>query len=249
MKRLVCLISTLLLFNLVMASCSSLPSPVAALNITVATDASVPPFEDINPQTQKIEGLDIDIMNAIAARENLNIEYKNVPFGRLITEMAQGKYDAAISSIIINEDHKGDMLFSIPYFAAGQIIVVKADDNTITGKDNLNGEVGVQTGTIGEIEVKKIKSAVAVPYGKISQAFQDLVTGHLQAVVCDNPLALQYVGKNPDKLKLAGKVFTDESYGIAVANGKMYLLDKINAGLKAIKSEGLIDQFSGKWLK
>ena len=39
--------------------------------------------KSINPQTQKIEGLDIDIMNAIAARENFNMEYKNVPFGRL----------------------------------------------------------------------------------------------------------------------------------------------------------------------
>ena len=75
------------------------------------------------------------------------------------------------------------------------------------------------------------------------------MTGQLKAVVCDNPLALQYVGKNPDKFKLAGKVFTDESYGIAVAKGKNDLLDKINAGLKAIKSEGLIDQFSGKWLQ
>ena len=51
-----------------------------------------------------------------------------------------------------------------------------------------------------------------------------------------------YVGKNPDKLKIVGDVFTDENYGIAVAKGKTDLLAKINAGVKAVKSEGLIEQ-------
>ena len=250
MKRIIWLISVMFLFSLIIASCTSnQPAPAGATYISVGTDATVPPFENFNAKTQQIEGFDIEIMNAIAIRENFNVDYKNVSFGHLMTDMAQGKYDASISSIIINDEHKGDMLFSNPYFAAGQIIVVRADDNTITGKDTLTGPVGVQAGTTGEIEVKKIKSAVAQPYDKISLAFVDLVTEHLNAVVCSNWVALQYVHNNPDKFKLAGKVFTDESYGIAVAKGKTDLLGKINAGIKAIKSEGLIDQFSEKWFR
>jgi polar amino acid transport system substrate-binding protein len=249
MKWPIWLINGILLFSLFSASCSNQPSPTAPLQITVATDASVPPFENKNSETQNVEGLDIDIMDSIAARENLKVTYINTPFGLLMTEMAQGKYDAAISAIIITDEHKKDMLFSDPYFAAGQIIVVKVDDSSITGKDNLTGQVGVQSGTNGEIEVRKIGAAVAVTYDKISQAFQDLVTGKLNAVVCDNAVALQYVGNNQDKFKTAGNVFTDEGYGIAVAKGKDDLLSKINNGLKTVKNEGLIDELSQKWLK
>ena len=249
MKRLAfLLIPGLIIISLVLASCSSSPSAVPA-RIVVATDASWPPFESFDDKTGKFEGLEIDIMNAIALKQNLSVDYKNVKWDPLLAGMAKGLYDAAISSIPITDDRKKEMLFSDPYFAAGQIVVVQISNFTITGKDTLSGDVGVESGTSGETEVKKIKNATVRPFEKIDQAFNDLMAGKIAAVVCRNPVALLYVGKNPDKLKTAGSVFTDEAYGIAVNKDKRDLLNKINAGLKAVKSEGLIDQFSQRWLK
>jgi polar amino acid transport system substrate-binding protein len=57
------------------------------------------------------------------------------------------------------------------------------------------------------------------------------------------------IRKNPDKLKLAGSPFTDESYGIAVAKGQDELLKQINYGITWIKSIGTIDTAKNKWLK
>jgi polar amino acid transport system substrate-binding protein len=239
----------LTLISLVLASCSSSgATTAAATKITVATDATWPPFESVNEQTKTIEGMDVDIMNAIAANQGITVEFKNVAWDPLLAGMAQGMYDAAISSITITDSRKKDMLFSDPYFAAGQIVVVGINNNTIKGKDTLSGQVGVQLGTTGDIEVQKIKAATSKPYDDIGLAFQDLMNGQVQAVVCDNPVALLYVGQNPTKIKIVGSVFTDENYGIAVAKGKTDLLNKINAGLKAVKSQGLIDQYSKKWL-
>jgi glutamine transport system substrate-binding protein len=249
MKRLIWLVAITFFFSFIIASCSTPPHSPTAANILVATDATLPPFENLNPQTQKFEGLDIDIMNAIATRQNFEVEYKNVLFGRLMTDMAQGKYSVAISSIVIKEEYKKDMLFSNPYFAAGQVIVVNVDNTTITGKENLSGQVGVLASTAGEVEVNKLKSVTAVPYAKLSQAFLDLVTDQLSAIVCNNPDALQYVGKNPDKFKIVGKALTDDAFGIAVSKGNTGLLNKINDGLKTIKSDGLIDQLTEKWMK
>jgi polar amino acid transport system substrate-binding protein len=239
---------TLFVTSLILTACSGSSSSTED-KITIATDATWPPFESINDQTKAIEGLDIDIMNAIAAKQKLNVEFKNVAWDPLLAGMAQGMYDAAISSITITDERKKDMLFSDPYFAAGQMVVVKKDNITITGKNSLAGLVGVQLGTTGDIEVQKIKAATTKPYDDIGLAFQDLINGQVQAVVCDNPVALLYVGKNASTLKVVGEVFTDENYGIAVAKSKTDLLKKINAGLKAVKSEGLIDTYSKKWLK
>jgi polar amino acid transport system substrate-binding protein len=246
-----------ILASLVLTSCSSGDnsiSPAAAtslslMNITVATYADWAPFEYVDEHTKQIIGFDIDIFNAIASKQNLKIEYKNVAFDPLLAGMAQGMYDAAISSIIITEDYKKGMLFSDPYFAAGQIIVVLKNNTVITDKDTLKGTVGVQSDTIGDIEVKKIAAITSKPYDKIEAAFQDLIDGHLDAVVCENPIARVYIGRNPDKLKTVGQVFTGENYGIAVANGKNDLLNRIDAGLKVIKAEGIIDQSARKWLK
>lgn len=235
--------------SLILTSCSGGTPTSGATSITVATDATWPPFESINEQSKNIEGMDIDIFNAIAAKQNLTVTFKNVAWDPLLAGMSQGMYDAAISSITITDDRKKDMLFSDPYFAAGQLVVVKIDNTAIKGKDTLAGQVGVQLGTTGDIEVQKIKAATSKPYDDIGLAFQDLMNGQVQAVVCDNPVALLYVGKYSDKIKAVGAVFTDENYGIAVAKGKTDLLKKINDGLKAVKSEGLIDQYAKKWLK
>ncbi len=256
------LVAGLILATLIPAACSSSPTTSAAqtsqaaqtnslpqMSITVATDATWPPFESVNEQTKAIEGMDIDIFNAIAAKENIKVEFKNVAWDPLLAGMAQGMYDAAISSITITADRQKDMLFSDPYFAAGQLVVVRKDNTTITGNTTLKGTVGVQLGTTGDIEVQKIAAAKTKPYDDIGLAFQDLMNGQVDAVVCDNPVALLYVGKNSDKLKTAGSVFTNESYGIAVAKSKTDLLSRINDGLKAIKAAGVIDQAAQKWLK
>ncbi len=221
-----------------------------AAKIRVATDATWPPFESINEQTKEIEGFDIDLLNAIAEKEKLDLEFINVGFDPLLAGIAQGQYDVAISSITITEERKKDMLFSDAYFSAGQIVTVRADNTTITGKDSLAGKkVGAQIGTTGAIEMGKIAGVSLKTYDDIGLAFQDLMNGQIDAVVADNPLALGYVGKNPTKLKTAGGVFTDEYYGIAVAKKNPELLAKINSGLKAVKAEGLIEQLSKKWLE
>jgi ABC-type amino acid transport substrate-binding protein len=235
----------LVLGGLILASCAG----PASTTVRVATDATWPPFESVNDQTKQIEGFDIDLLKAIADKQGLKIEFVNVAFDPLLAGMAQGTYDAAISSISITEDRKKDMVFSDPYYAAGQIVVVRKDNTTITGPDKLTGSVGAQIGTTGAMEVEKVKSATLKTYDDIGLAFQDLMNGQINAVVSDNWLALGYVAKNPNALKTAGPMFTSESYGIAVAKGKADLLAKINAGLAAVKADGLIETLSKKWIE
>ena len=234
----------LMLFSLVLPGCA----PKAA-KVLVATDATWPPFESINEQTKEIEGFDIDLMTAIAEKAGLEIEFMNVAWDPLLAGIAQCQYDAAISAMTITEERKKQFLFSDPYFEAGQIVTVLIDNTDITDKDALSGKVvGAQIGTTGSFEVEKIAGATLKTYDDIGLAYQDLMNGQIDAVVADNPLALGYVGENPDKLKAVGGVFTEESYGIAVCKTKEDLVAKINEGLKAVKAEGLIEELVEKWL-
>jgi polar amino acid transport system substrate-binding protein len=245
----------LALLSLVWSSCSpsSAPSPTgnspAANVIRVATDAKWPPFEFINKKSGQIEGFDIDLMKAIAAREKLQVEFINIAFDPMLEGIIQGQYDAAISSITITEERQKDMLFSDPYFGAGQIVIVRKEDNTITGKDTLTGKIGALKGSTGAAEVEKLKNVTLVNYEDVPQVFDDLMKGQLNAVVCDNPVTLVYISKYRDKIKTVGGVFTGENYGIAIAKSKPDLQTKINAGLKTAKGEGLIEYLISKWLE
>lgn len=216
--------------------------------IRVATDATWPPFEYVDTETGKIVGFDIDLFDAIAERAGLNVEYVNVEWDALLAGMAQGTYDAAISSITIKPDRLEKMNFSIPYYVAGQIIVVQASNTDITGPETLSGKsVGVQTGTTGDDEAQSIPGVTVVGYDEIGLAFVALMTGQIDAVICDTPVASGYVKKYAT-LKTVGEVLTTEEYGIAVPKGKEELLQKINTALAALLQEGIIERLTAKWL-
>jgi polar amino acid transport system substrate-binding protein len=192
---------------------------------TVATDATWAPFEYVNDQNQ-IVGFDIDLMNAIAAKAGIQIEYQNVGFDALLAGMAQDAFDAAISSITILPTRAENMLFSDPYYVAGQMIVVQKNNTSISGPDSLKGKkLGAQLGTTGESYAQGVEGTTVKSYGQIGLAIADLLNGQTDAVICDTPIANSYVTKNADALKTVGEPLTSENYGIAVAKGKTDLLN------------------------
>lgn len=243
MKRLFPVFLALVLVTLSLSACGG-----KSTKYIIATDATWPPFEYVDDQN-KIVGFDIDLMNAIAEKAGIEIEYQNVGFDPLLAGMAQGTYDAAISSITITEDRAKSMLFSDPYYIAGQMIVVQKNNTSITGEASLKGKkLGAQLGTTGESLAKEIEGATVKSYNQIGLAIQDLLNGQIDAVICDTPIAEGYANKNAGTLKIVGGSLTTESYGIAVAKGKTDLLNKINQGLAAVKAAGIIDQLVQKWM-
>lgn len=224
------------------------PTVLPKLKITVATDATWPPAEFIDEKTKEIVGFDIDLMNAIAKEVNLEVEYVNVAWDPLLAGMAAGQYDAAISSMTITEERKKQFDFSIPYYNAGQLIVVRADQTGIEKPADLAGHVcGAQIGTTGAMEIEKIPGATLKTYDTIDLAYMDLVNGQVDAVVADNPLAIGYVNLHKPKLKAVGQPFTEEYYGIAVRKGAPEILDRINKGLKIVLDRGIIKELEDKW--
>jgi polar amino acid transport system substrate-binding protein len=217
--------------------------------IQVALDATWPPFEYVDEGTKEIVGFDVDLMKAIAEKEGLDVEFVNVSWDPLLAGMAQCQYDASISAMTITPERAEQFNFSEPYFEAGQVVTVTIDNTDIAGKESLAGKtVGAQLGTTGAIELEKMEGVTLKNYDDIGLAFQDLMNGQIDAVVADNPLALNYVGQNPDKLKTVGAVFTDEAYGIAVCKENTELLEKINSGLAKVQEEGVIDELIVKWI-
>lgn len=242
-KALFILLAGMMIAGLMLGSCGN-SEPT---KIVVITDATYPPFETVNDD-KEIVGFDIDVMNAIAKEANLEIEYQNIGWDPLLAGMAQGTYDVAISCITITEERAKTMLFSDPYYTAGQIVVVAKDNTTFKSKDDLVGTVGSQLGTTGNMEVDALANCTSKPYDDIGLAFQDLMNGQIVAIICDAPVASNYVNKNSDKLKTIGDMFTTESYGIAFAKSQTALLEKVNKALTEVKKQGLIDQYAAKWL-
>jgi len=227
---------------------SPYPAPEGGV-ITVGTDATFPPFEIVDEETQELTGFDIELMRAIAEVNGWEIEFANQPFDPMLAALSLCQYDMAIAAITITPEREAEMLFSNPYINAGQIVVVQQSNEEIQGPDDLpDTTVGAQLGTTGAIEAQAIEGVTFRPYDTYDLAFLDLVNGQVDAVIADYPLALDFVGQFPDDLKVVGEPFTEENYGVAICNDREDLVEPVNQALQTLRDNGTIEQLEQEWL-
>lgn len=229
------------------------PKKAEKLKIVVATDATWPPMEMVN-EKKEIVGFDIDLMKAVADKGGFTVEFRNTAWDGIFAGLANGDYDAVISSVTITPERLKTMDFSTPYINAGQVLIVRISDKKTEKLSDLAGKkVGAQIGTTGAFEIDKDKKCILKTYDEIGLAIEDLANGRLDGVVADTPIAANYVLQNEkykNKLKIVGQPFTQEFYGIAVKKGNANTLKVINRGLKIVLSDRkLLKKLENKWLR
>jgi basic membrane protein A len=216
--------------------------------VTVGTNAEYPPFENVD-EDGNIVGFDVDLMTAIAEEVGFEFEWVNTRWDGIFVALASGEFDAVISAATITAERAETVNFSDPYFNAGQVIVVQADNTDILGPDDLAGKMaGVQLGTTGDIWLTDETEAEVVRFDENTLAFQALANGDVDAAVADSTTAAELVRANPEmNLKLLPDVYTDEYYGIAVIKEREDLLAAINEGLAAVKASGKYDEIYAEY--
>jgi len=246
LKKLPAIIITLLLTGSILAACSPAATP---LTVKVVTDASFPPFEDVDLNNRQIIGFDIELMKAVAVKANLEVTFENLGYDKLLTAMGSCQYDAAISAIPITDELKQKMLFSDPYYTVGQVVVVKTGNSAVSSKEQLAGlVVGAQKNTSSAAEVAKIAGATLKLYASVDLAYKDLIYGVIDAVVSDKPMALSYANTQANNLKIVGDEFAAENFGVAICSQKPDLLKRINDALAGAKNDGTINRLAQKWI-
>ncbi len=217
-----------------------------------ATDATWPPMEYVDDNGE-IVGFDMDLLDAVAKAAGFKYEARNTGWDGIFAGLANGAYDAVISSVTITEERKATMAFSDPYINAGQILVVPAGySGGVLLKDFAGRKVGVQQGTTGDFAVEAVSSIDRRAYDDVGLAVEDMVNGNLDAVVCDSVTAIDYVAANENfkgKLKIIGEPFTEEEFGIAVQKNNTELLNLINTGLATVVADGTRAELVEKWLR
>ena len=213
----------------------------------VGTDATYPPFETISTTTGQPEGLDIDLVKAVGKKLGWEVGFIVTPFDGIVPGLNGKKYDIIVSSFTITPERAQAVLFSIPYYDAGQSIAVPLDNTTITRAEDLKGKkVGVQLGTTGERMAKSIDSVDVISFENIGAAFIDMENGKLDAVLNDLPTSTKIVNTR-QKAKIVARELSDEKYGMAVRKEDTALVAQINSALTDLKKEGLIEQLQQKW--
>ena len=230
---------------------AAMPVMAAQPRLVFGSDCTFPPMEMVDANKQ-IVGFDIDMIQAVAKAAGFEAVVKNTAWDGIFTGLAAGDFDAVVSSVTITPERARTLGFSSPYLDAGQVIIVNKDLSGPSVLNQFSGKkVGAQIGTTGALEVVKYKNITLKSYDEAGLAVEDLYVGRIDAVVLDSPTARNYVLRNDrykTRLKIVGKPFTDEHYGIAVKKGNQKVLELINRGLDSIKKDGTLARLAHKWL-
>ena len=214
--------------------------------ITMATSADFEPYEYY--ENDKIVGIDIDIMNAVCEKIDMQLQPEDMSFDSVIGAAQTGKADIAMSGITITEDRKNMVDFTIPYTSTTQSIIV-AQGSAITAKADLKDKkIGVQINTTGDTQVTEEFGDAAVDrYQNGALAVESLKNGKVDCVVIDGEVAKALVDAN-EGLELIADAYSIEEYAIALQKGNTELLNKINGALEELLADGTIDKIIAKYI-
>ncbi|MFT4164316.1 MAG: glutamate ABC transporter substrate-binding protein [Microlunatus sp.] len=189
-------------------------------------------------------GFDVEVAKYVAKDLGYtDVQFMESPSAQRETLLQSGQVKMIFATYSITDDRKQKVSFAGPYFIAGQDLLVRADNTDITGPDSLNGKK--LCSVTGSTSAKKIKDNYASgvqlqEFDTYSKCVEALNSGQLDAVTTDNVILAGFAAQSQyqGKLKVVGKPFSEERYGVGIAKGDTELCGKINAALEKMVSDG-----------
>jgi len=218
--------------------------------LNFGTNAEFPPFEFVSVTGGLIgefDGIDIAIADQIAKDNGMTAKITNMEFDSLLIALENGQVDAVIAGMTVDEERLESVDFSVSYYEATQVMIVKEDSTIAKAEDMADKKIAVIQGYTGEKCVKDMGYEYT-SFKKGTDAVMELVNGKADVVVIDSATAAKYVADN-EGLKIVedSNAFVGEEYAIAVKKGNKELLDKINASLEKMIADGKIAELGDKY--
>jgi glutamate transport system substrate-binding protein len=157
--------------------------------------------------------------------------------------LTSGQADLVISTYTITEARKQIVDFAGPYFLAHQDLLVRRNETEITGPETLDGRTlcSVPGTTSAENVLRFYRGRIELrEFPRFSDCVQALNNSEVDAVTTDDVILAGYASQPQyqGRLKVIGKGFSEENYGIGIKKGNTALVDQVNAALKQYVADG-----------
>ncbi|AWM88083.1 glutamine ABC transporter substrate-binding protein [Microvirga sp. 17 mud 1-3] len=229
-------------------ACLSVAQAQTPETLRVATDATFMPFEF--QENGKLTGFDIELVEAVAQKMGKKVEWTSIDFKGLIPGLLAKRFDMAVSAIYITDERKKVVDFTDPYYPGGLVMLVKKDNTTINGPEDLAGKkVSVQVGTKSVAYLQeKFPKVERVEVEKNQEMFSLVEIGRVDAAVTGKPAAKLFAKSRPT-VKVIDKQLTVEEYGMAVRKDLPELTKELNDAIAKVKADGTYDKLVQKWFE
>jgi polar amino acid transport system substrate-binding protein len=225
--------------------------------IEVATEDDYRPFEFI--ENGKSTGYHNELKELVEKETGLELRQTTLPWSGVLPGITSGKFDIALSAVLVTEERKPNFDFTTPTAASTTIYGTRTDSSIKSAKDLVGKVVGAQTGSafLAEFKVfnEKLKAEFGegakeiVEYASYPEAYQDLGIGRLDAVINTDLAILSLVAERSDMF-MAGEPVSEPRYiAWSVKEGNTAILEIMNGALTKIRESGEMYRLQQKWLR
>ncbi|WIY03196.1 glutamate ABC transporter substrate-binding protein [Amycolatopsis mongoliensis] len=193
-------------------------------------------------------GFDVDVATFVASELGVaakDITWRETTSATRETDLTSGAVDLVVATYSITDKRKQQVAFAGPYFTTGQDLLVRRTSPDITGPETLNGRrLCSVTGSTPAQQVKdRFAQAVQlVEYPRYPDCVTALLAGQVDAMTTDGVILAGYVTRDPELLKVVGKPFSKESYGVGLRKGDTQGVNAVDDAIRKMIS-------SGEWLR
>lgn len=189
-------------------------------------------------------GFDVDVARYVA--DKLGYAEEDIQWIEAISAnretMLQGdQVDMIFATYSITESRDEVVDFAGPYFVAGQDLLIRADDDSITGPEDLEGKNLCSVS--GSTSAQRVKDEYAegtqlLEQPGYSECISLLIGGQVDAVTTDDIiLAGLAAASGGGELTVVGNPFSEERYGVGIAEGSPLCQD-INDAISEMFEDG-----------
>lgn len=220
--------------------------------VTIGSSPTGLPFTFVNTETKKMDGVLIDVIEAIKGDLEIEPTFEPTPFSALVPSLTSGKIDMIVSAMFITEERAKVVDFSDPIYGYGEgAFVPVGDDTAYTKWEDLSGKtIGVQQGTtfVDLFQKSGIFADVKI-YKGIPDIIADVNAGRIDAGIADGPMAAYYIAQGQfPKVKMVEsyEASAGGEFGVALRQGDPRR-EAINTAITRIKEDGTLAEILGKY--
>ncbi len=240
------------------------PDAVATRNgrdfVVIATDAPNPNFTAFD-KFGNVIGFNNDLMSRLSAVADFEFEFVVTPHEGVLENLdsqANYDFDAVMSSLVIPDEPRAGIAYTLPYLEAGQVLMVLADNSVVQSVRDIQPgmAIGVVENSSGEqaaLEIARVSESDLHRFDSVIPLLQALIDDELTAVVVESYVAEHFANAYPQQLKIAGgsdrsNWISQKGYGIAVAASNTKLLEQLNQAIVQVQNDSTVERLTVAWL-
>ncbi len=234
---------------LAVVSSVSADEPSASRTLVAALPPDFPPTYFRDPGTGKAAGLAVDVMDELARRAGVKVEYHFAKaWDEIEDELLDGKADI-IPFRNINEKTARKFIFTKALDTTAVCYIQRATDQE--HKEPLPGmRLGVIKGSTAHEAVKERRDIAIVTYESLYSLLMELLTGRVDMILTSAPNIMRTAEEAglDDRLRVVRPSFSESVRGIALRRGEEELRDRLDKALDSFVNTPEARAIYTRWL-